>query len=109
MKYAAGILFVLIGLLLVGLSVTLHVQFSTVVTQADPNFDEYPLLRPFIPDSAASDRGGALAPDKAAETVTFRIYGVGAVGVINVVGGALVLLFTIRNRADGKSQKELRK
>lgn len=41
MKYAAGIMFVLIGLILIGLAVTLHVQFASTVTQANPNFDEY--------------------------------------------------------------------
>ena len=98
MKYVVGVLFVVIGMILIGLSVTLRVQFGAAVNQVNPNFDAYPLLTPLIPESATSNGVGMSAAEEAAETVLSRIYGLGAVGIVSVVGGALVLLLASRSR-----------
>ncbi len=94
MKYV-GFLLMVFGLLLIGLCVALRVQFNNAVAQAKPNFDEYPLLRPFIPDLAPANSSVASA-EQAAETTLFRLYSVGVVGLFIVIAGTLVLIVTFR-------------
>ena len=111
MKYVVGVMIILIGLSLVGLGLAVRVQFGAAVNQANPNFDDYPLLKPFVPEPAASNGVGASAANEIAETIQFRIYSLAAVGVAVAVVGALflTLLVTFRKRAVWPLVKEVRR
>ena len=89
MKYIAIILIV-VGVSAIGLSIALRVQFNSAVAQGSPNFDKYPLLKPFILKTAPSS--GVASAAQAAETTILRIYTAGGVGLIIAIVGSLTLI-----------------
>ena len=94
MKLVTGCFLLAVGVLLIVLCIVLRTQFNAAVAQGNPNFDDYPLVKPLIPQPSADV--GVAAAEQAAETALLRIYAVGGVGLFFVLTGSLVLVIPSR-------------
>jgi hypothetical protein len=101
MKYVVGILVIVVGLSLIGLCVAVRQQFNAVAAQGNPDLDEYPLVKLFVPGPAPSSNApGAASAAQLAQKLLFRINMVGVTGLVLVVVGILILVLGGRNPAD---------